>query len=114
MTTTPLSVRIKRCSLKYFSGTKFVYWKIVEVLVFAWTNIVTHLVQEFAFSQNFSALILFNFSPASHVYCTFWETEPSVSSKSVTRFDFNFGPIECTFDCASLIFIFFYFWRHTE
>ena len=26
----------------YFSDTKFVYRKIVERLVFAWTNIVTH------------------------------------------------------------------------
>ena len=50
----------------------------MEVLVFAWTNIVTHLVKEFALSQNFSALILFNFSSASHVYCTSWETEPFV------------------------------------
>ena len=75
-TTTPLSVRIERCSLKYFSDTKLVYRKIVEAPVFAWTNIVTHLVQEFAFSQNFSALILFDFSSASHVYCTSWETEP--------------------------------------
>ena len=51
-TTTPLSVGIERCSLKYFSDTKFVYRKIVEVLVFAGPNIVTRLVQEFSFSQN--------------------------------------------------------------
>ena len=68
--TTPLSVRIQRCSLKYFSDTKFVYRKIVEVLVFAWTNIATHLVQEFGFSQNLSALNIFNFWSASHVYQT--------------------------------------------
>ena len=37
-----------------------------------------------------------------------------VSSKSVTRFDFNLGPIEYSFDCVSLIFIFYYFSRHTE
>ena len=107
-TTMPLSVRIERCSFKYFSDTKFVYRKIAEILVFASTNIVTHLVQEFAFSQNFSALVLFNFWSASHVFCTSWETEPFVSSKAVTRFDFNFGPIECSFDCASLIYIYFF------
>ena len=74
-TTTPLSVGIERCSLlKYFSDTKFVYRKIVQVLFFAWTNIVTHLVPEFAFSQNLSALIIFNFSSASHVYRTSWES----------------------------------------
>ena len=33
-TTTPLSVGIENCSLKYFSDTKFVYRKIVERLVF--------------------------------------------------------------------------------
>ena len=33
--------------------------KIVDLLVFAWTNTVTHLSQEFAFSQNLSALIIF-------------------------------------------------------
>ena len=54
-TTTPLSFGIERCSLKYFSDAKFVYRKIVEVLVFAGTNIVMRLVQEFAFSQNLSA-----------------------------------------------------------
>ena len=73
-TTMPSSVGIERCSFKYFSHTKFVYRKIIEVLVFAWTNIVTHLVQEFAFSQNVSALIIFNVWSASHVYCTSWET----------------------------------------
>ena len=73
-TTRPISVGIESCSLKYFSDTKFVYRKIVEVLVFAWTNIVKHFVQEFAFSQNLSALIIFNFWSASHVYCTSWET----------------------------------------
>ena len=57
----PSSVGIERCSLEYFSDTKFVYRKIVEVLVFAGTNIVTRLVQEFAFGQNLSALIIFNF-----------------------------------------------------
>ena len=36
-----------------------VYRKIVELLVFAWANIVTHLSQEFAFSQNLSALTIF-------------------------------------------------------
>ena len=41
-TTTPLSAGIESCSLKYFSETKFVYRKIVELLVFACTNIVTH------------------------------------------------------------------------
>ena len=61
MTTTPLSVGIERCSLKYFSDTKFVYREIVEVLVFAGTNIVTRLVQELAFSKNLSALIIFHF-----------------------------------------------------
>ena len=50
VTTMPLSVGIERCSLKYFSDTKFVYQKIVEDLVFAGTNIVTRLVQEFAFT----------------------------------------------------------------
>ena len=45
-TTRPLSVTIERCSLKYFSNTKFVYRKIVEVLVFAYTNYVTHFVQK--------------------------------------------------------------------
>ena len=60
-TTTPLSVGIERCSLEYFSDTKFVYRKILEVLVFAWTNIVTHPVQEFAFSQNLSAPIIFRY-----------------------------------------------------
>ena len=73
-TTTPLSVGIESCFLKYFTDTKFVYGKIVELLVFAWTNIVTHLLQEFSFSQNLSALIIFNFWSASHVYCTSWET----------------------------------------
>ena len=68
-TTTPLSVGIESCSLKYFTDTKFVYRKIVELLVFAWTNIVTHL-KEFSFSQNLSALVIFNFWPVSHVYCT--------------------------------------------
>ena len=72
-TTTPLSVGIERFSLKYFSDTKFVYRKIVEVLVFAWTDIVTHLVQEFAFSRNLSAPITFNFGSESHVFCTSWE-----------------------------------------
>ena len=72
-TTTPLSVGIESCSLKYFTDTKFVYRKIVELLVFAWTNIVTHLLQEFSFSQNLSALIIFNFWSASHVYCTSWK-----------------------------------------
>ena len=106
-TTTPFSVGIESFCLKYFSDTKFVYRKIVELLVFAWTNIVTHLLQEFAFSQNLNVLMIFNFWSASHVYCTSWETLPFVSSKSVTRLDFNFGPIECSFDCVSLIFIFF-------
>ena len=92
------------CQLVTFSDTKFVYRKTV---LFEWTNIVTHLVQEFTFSQNFSALKIFNYWSASHVYCTSWETEPFVSSKSVTRFDFNFDPIECSFDCASFTFIFF-------
>ena len=73
-TTTALSVGIERCSLEYFSDTKFVYRKIVEVLVFAGTNIVTRLVQEFAFGQNLSALIIFNFWYALHVYCNSWET----------------------------------------
>ena len=73
-TTTPLSVGIESCSLKYFTNTKFVYRKIVELLVFACTNIITHLLQEFSFSQNLSALIAFNFWSASHVYCTSWET----------------------------------------
>ena len=41
-TATSLSVGIESCSLKYFTDTKFVYRKIVELLVFAWTNIVTH------------------------------------------------------------------------
>ena len=111
-TTTPLLVGIESCSLKYFSHTNFVYRKIVELLVFARTNIVTHLLQEFAFSQNLSTLIIFNFWSASHVYCTSWET--FVSSNSVTRFYFNFGPIEYSFDCVSLIFLFFYCSRHTE
>ena len=61
VTTTLLSVGIESCSLKYFTDTKFVYRKIVELLVFAWTNIVTHLLQEFSFSQNLSALIVCNF-----------------------------------------------------
>ena len=73
-TTTPVSVGIESCSLKYFTDTKFVYGKIVELLVFAWTNIVTHLFQEFSFSQNLSTLIIFNFWSASHVYGTSWET----------------------------------------
>ena len=64
-TTTPLSVGIESCSLKYFTDTKFVYRKIVELLVFAWTNIVTH--QEFPFNQNLSALIILNFCSASHI-----------------------------------------------
>ena len=82
-TTTPFSVGIESCCLKYFSDTKFVYRKIVELLVFAWTNIVTHLLQEFAFSQNVNwVLMIFNFWSASHVYCTSWETLPFVSSKS--------------------------------
>ena len=72
--TTPLSAGIESCSLKYFSDAKFVYREIVELLVFAWTNIVTHLLQEFSFSQNLSALIIFNFWAPSHVYCTSWET----------------------------------------
>ena len=46
----------------------------MELLVFAWANIVTHLLQEFSFSQNFGALIIFNFWSASHVYRTSWET----------------------------------------
>ena len=33
-TTSPLSVGIESCSLRYFSNTKFVYRKIVEVLCF--------------------------------------------------------------------------------
>ena len=73
-TTTPFSVGIESFCLKYFSDTKFVYRKIVELLVFAWTNIVTHLLQEFAFSQNLNVLMIFNFWSASHVYCTSWET----------------------------------------
>ena len=73
-TNTPLSVGIESCSLKYFTDTKFVYRKIVELLVFARSNIVTHLLQEFSFSQNLSAQIIFNFWPASHVYCSSWET----------------------------------------
>ena len=73
-TTTPLLVGIESCSLKYLTDTKFVYRKNLELLVFAWTNIVTHLLQEFSFSQNLSALIIFNFWSASHVYCTSWET----------------------------------------
>ena len=60
-TTTPLSVGIESCSLKYFTDTKFVYRKIVELLVFAWTNIATHLLQEISFSQNLSALIILTF-----------------------------------------------------
>ena len=60
-TTTPLSVEIERCSLKCFRDTKFVYRKIVEVLVFAGTNIVTRLVHEFAFSQNSCAVIIYKF-----------------------------------------------------
>ena len=72
-TTTPLSVGIESFCLKYFSDTKFVYRKIVEALVFLWANIVTHTLQEFSFSQTFSALIIFNFLSASHVYCTSWE-----------------------------------------
>ena len=56
--------------LSIFSDTKFVYRKIVELLVFTWTNIVMHLSQELSFSQNLSALIIFNFWSASHVYCT--------------------------------------------
>ena len=73
-TTTPLSVGTESCSLKYFRDTKFVYRKIVELLVLGLTNVVTHLLQEFAFSQNLSALIIFNIWSASHVYCTYWET----------------------------------------
>ena len=106
-TTTRFSVGIESYCLKYFSDTKFVYRKIVELLVFAWTNIVTHLLQEFASSQNLNVLMIFNLWSASHVYCTSWETYPFVSSKSVTRLDLNFGPIECSFDCVSLIFILF-------
>ena len=60
-TTAPFLVGIESCSLKYFTDTKFVYRKILELLVFAWTIIVTHLLQEFSFSQNLSALIIFNF-----------------------------------------------------
>ena len=60
-TTTPFSVGIERFCLKYFNDTKFVYKTIVELLVFAWTNIVTHLLQEFAFSQNLNVLMIFNF-----------------------------------------------------
>ena len=56
------------CSLKYCSDTKFVCRKMVEVLVFAWTNIVTHLVREFALSQNLSALIIFKFWSPSHMF----------------------------------------------
>ena len=73
-TTTPLSVGVESCSLKYFTDTKFVYRKTVELLVFAWTNTVTHLLQKVSFSQNLNALIIFNFWSASHVYCTSWET----------------------------------------
>ena len=72
-TTTPFSIGIERFCLKYFSDTKFVFRKIVELLVFAWTNIVTHLLQEFAFGQNLNVLMIFFWS-ASHVYCTSWET----------------------------------------
>ena len=79
-TTTPFSVGIESFCLKYFSDTNFVYRKIVELLVFAWTNIVTHLLQEFAFSQNLNVLMIFNFWSASHVHCTSWETQPFVSS----------------------------------
>ena len=60
-TTTPFSVGIESFCLKYFSDTKFVYRKIVELLVFAWANIVTHLSQEFAFGQNLNVLMIFNF-----------------------------------------------------
>ena len=73
-TARPLSVGAESCSLKYFSDTKFVYRKIVEPLVVASTNIVTHLLQEFAFRQNLRALIIVNLWSASHVYCTSWET----------------------------------------
>ena len=50
-TTTLLSVGIESCSLKNFSDTKFVYQKIVELLVFEGTNTVTHLLKGFAFSR---------------------------------------------------------------
>ena len=73
-TARPLSVGAESCSLKYFSDTKFVYRKIVEPLVVASTNIVTHLLQEFAFRQNLRALIIVNLWSVSHVYCTSWET----------------------------------------
>ena len=69
-TTTPFLVGIESFCLKYVSDTKFVRRKIVELLVFAWTNIVTHLFQKFAFSQNLIVLMIFNFWSASHVYCS--------------------------------------------
>ena len=47
---------------------------LVGIESFAWTNIVTHLLRELSFSQNLSALIIFNFWSVSHVYCTSWET----------------------------------------
>ena len=70
----PFSIGIEGFALSIFSDTKFVYRKIVELLVFAWTNIVRHLLQEFAFSQNLNVLMIFNFWSASHVYYTSWDT----------------------------------------
>ena len=58
-TTTLLSVGIESCSLKNFSDTKFVYQKSVELLVLVGTNTVTHLLQEFAFSQNLNVLMIY-------------------------------------------------------
>ena len=58
-TTTLFSVGLESFCLKYFSDTKFVYRKIVDLLVFAWTNIVTHLLQKFAFGQNLNVLMIF-------------------------------------------------------
>ena len=50
-TTSLLSVGIESCSLKNFRDTKFVYQKFAELLVFVGTKTVTHLFQEFAFSN---------------------------------------------------------------
>ena len=61
VTTTLLSVGIEICSQSILGIQSFnFFWQIVELFVFVWTNIVTHLLQEFAFSQNVSILIIFN------------------------------------------------------
>ena len=67
--------------------------KTVEILVIAWTNIVMHLVQEFGQYHMFTVLL----GKPNHL----------VHQNRSQDLTLIFGPSECSFDCVSLIFIFF-------